>query len=79
MQGTNFKLKPLSHDQIPVSFFVLKETLLTNLASSLKRVISLCLTLDTTSSLHTRVWKNLGEFLLGTPNLKYLRFRVCSL
>lgn len=74
LQGAILKLKHLSHDQIPVSFFALKQSFLLNLTVPLSHLTSLHLTLDATTIPHTRVWNGLGKFLQAAPNLKYLRF-----
>lgn len=74
LQQVDLKLNHLSHDQVPILFFVLKKDLLTKLASPLRHLTSLRLTLDATTSPDTKAWDGLGKFLQAASNLKYLRF-----
>jgi hypothetical protein len=64
----------LTHDQLPIIFFSLKETLLTKLTSPLQHLTTLRLTIDAHSTPHPRFWNGLGEFLCSIPGLKNLRF-----
>ncbi|PMD35777.1 hypothetical protein L207DRAFT_586815 [Hyaloscypha variabilis F] len=74
LHRTSTQVHHLAHDQLPINFFSLKETLLTKLTSSLQHLTTLRLTIDAHSAPHPRCWNGLGKFLCSIPGLKNLRF-----
>ena len=74
LKDAPFQLKHLSHDQLPVTFFAMKESLLGSLASSLQHITTLRLTIDACNYPHTKCWNGLGHFLRSIPGLTVLRF-----
>jgi hypothetical protein len=72
--GSSTKLKHLSHDELPVRFFVCPKPLLLRLASCLPALQTLHLTFGATDTPHRAFWKGLGRFLCSIPTLEDLRF-----
>ncbi|KUJ06807.1 uncharacterized protein LY89DRAFT_790192 [Mollisia scopiformis] len=73
------KLQHLSHDQLPVSFFMAAVNDIVAVAAPLHQLRTLPLTLDATASPHNTVWRMLGSFLKTLPELKDLRLDFASL
>jgi hypothetical protein len=71
LKYATFQLKHLSHDQLPITFFAMKESLLGSLASSLQHITSLRLKIDACDYPHTKCWNGLGHFLLSIPGLRF--------
>jgi hypothetical protein len=54
LKDARFQLKHLSHDQLPVTFFAMKESFFRSLASSLQHIATLRLTVDACDYPHTK-------------------------
>jgi hypothetical protein len=75
LQKSKSRLKHLTHDHLPVCFFVPRSNFdIGFLPSIFANLQTLHLTFEATTTPHMRFWKNLGEFLRAAPRLKDLRF-----
>jgi len=74
LKHTPSKIRHLTHDQLPVTFFSLEESVLGELTSSLQNLTVLRLTINASVCPHARCWSGLGHFLRSIPGLKKLRF-----
>ncbi|KAF8861669.1 hypothetical protein BDZ45DRAFT_687477 [Acephala macrosclerotiorum] len=79
LRSSSLVIKSLSHDGLPVSFFVHEEQVLKKLTFPLRHLISLRLTFDASEAPHAKFWHLLGQFLTSIPNLESLRFGFAPL
>ncbi|CAG8972201.1 hypothetical protein HYALB_00007343 [Hymenoscyphus albidus] len=71
---SNIKLKHLSHDMLPTTFFGRPISELKTLVEPLRCLQTLHLTFDATEPPTVQFWKGLGFFLASAPQLRNLRY-----
>ncbi|CAG8954697.1 hypothetical protein HYFRA_00004619 [Hymenoscyphus fraxineus] len=71
---SNIKLKHLSHDMLPATFFGRPISELKPLVEPLRCLQTLHLTFDATEPPIAQFWKSLGFFLTSAPQLRNIRF-----
>jgi hypothetical protein len=74
LNSTELRVKHLSHDQLPVKFFVLPENTLRYLTKPLSHLTTLSLNFSATAAPHPKFWSGLTLFLRSIPNVVSLRF-----